>query len=640
MATRTLPGAYVSLQDNSQLPEGQTSLTVGYVLKANRGPLDEATLVTSPTDFLTKFTFSGKPSISDDPTFWSILKVLNQTNMVYVSRAAKNPLYGGAVFKKATTNFVGTLISVDKDTKTIKVAGTTSLGEGETLIFRGTRTANGKTVDGMYTVVSSTSGSGVDEVTFVVSEEIKENYTAPSGTEINVYSSPVVPLAKSYETVDEAKADITSDDSFMVIGKNPGAYNGKIAYSIVSAVDRPNDLVYVKGANIGLDTTCTFDTMQLTVVNSETKETLETFTFSLDPTAKTIDGITLYVDNVVAGSAYIQVLHDDEDTSYALPSSTANNTPIVGGAGSDGEAVEPEDLVRALIPFTDRTVNVSILGNGCSAQAETQEFQTALMEIADARKDLVVFLNDPYDLPAQSNPMETATIPTERATNIVNYKKNTLANVSFYGTMYAPHGKTTDIYNSRQVRIGMDGVAIAGWLNVINNLNYPYAYAGPRNGLVSGVTFDWKIGDMSGEAQLLNDASVNYVAFDSKVGRYYMQCQNTLQIANSAMRNLGALFNVLDIKEHFVVSLKEYLQLPITSSLRRDIVNTAVDYLDPMVGIRLMNYSFTDITTEQDLDNNTLRYLLALRVTPYAQTIYLFMNIVNSSTTFEIMQSM
>ena len=78
----------------------------------------------------------------------------------------------------------------------------------------------------------------------------------------------------------------------------------------------------------------------------------------------------------------------------------------------------------------------------------------------------------------------------------------------------------------------------------------------------------------------------------------------------------------------------------VPGGLRRDIVNTAVDYLDPMVGIRLMNYSFTDITTEQDLDNNTLRYLLALRVTPYAQTIYLFMNIVNSSTTFEIMQSM
>ena len=117
MAVRTLPGAYVSLQDNSQLPEGQTSLTVGYVLKANRGDVNVPTLVTNPTDFLTKYTFSGKPSISDDPTFWSILKVLNQTNMVYVSRAAKNPLYGGATFKKSTSTLVGTIASITKSTK-------------------------------------------------------------------------------------------------------------------------------------------------------------------------------------------------------------------------------------------------------------------------------------------------------------------------------------------------------------------------------------------------------------------------------------------------------------------------------------------------------------------------------------------
>ena len=114
MATRTLPGAYVTLQDNSQLPEGQTSLTVGYVLKANRGPVNEPTLVTSPTDFLTKFTFSGKPAISDDPTYWTILKVLARTNMVYVSRAANTPLYGGAIFKKAISTEVGTIASITK----------------------------------------------------------------------------------------------------------------------------------------------------------------------------------------------------------------------------------------------------------------------------------------------------------------------------------------------------------------------------------------------------------------------------------------------------------------------------------------------------------------------------------------------
>ena len=205
--------------------------------------------------------------------------------------------------------------------------------------------------------------------------------------------------------------------------------------------------------------------------------------------------------------------------------------------------------------------------------------------------------------------------------------------------MYAPHVKTPDVFNSKTVEIGSDAVAIAGWLDVINNLNYPYAYAGPRNGLVTGVTTDWKIGDTSGEAELLNDASINYVAYDGKVGRYYMQTQNTLQIANSAMRNLGAVLNVLDIKETLATNLKEYIGLPITDTLRGDILSACNDYLAPMVGTRFYNYSFRDITTDFDIDNDTLRYLASFSIVRYANRIYLTINIVRSGFSFEILQS-
>ena len=101
MATRLLPGVYGSLNDLSQIPEGASSLNVGYVVKSDRGPLNEWNLVTNPTDFLTKYTFSGQPKQTDDPTIHSILKVLTKTNSVYVVRAANNPLYGGVIIKKA-----------------------------------------------------------------------------------------------------------------------------------------------------------------------------------------------------------------------------------------------------------------------------------------------------------------------------------------------------------------------------------------------------------------------------------------------------------------------------------------------------------------------------------------------------------
>ena len=698
MATRVLPGVYGSLNDLSQIPEGASSLNVGYVLKSDRGPLNEWNLVTSPTDFLTKYTFSGQPKQTDDPTFHSILKVLAQTNSVYVVRAANNPLYGGVIIKKAKD--YGKVISVSAENESITIEGSEVPEIGEIVMIEGTNI-----VDGYY-VVKEINGS-----TIYVTGDIIDNYEG-SSDEAKLLRCPVAPLAtqkigdifgtdieenafilngnvfakftvgdivtvkgatetgyvtnngdytvvsatfdmETNKTKVVVKEDIaegndgaiyfnslvnpdgfkeffTEEDLMLITGKDPGDYNGKEAYTIISALDNPDSLVYVKGARGIFDKPCPFDTMRLGVINTETNETLETFTFSRDPEAKAIDGSLLYVDDVVSSSAYIKVINND--ATVDVPNSTLVGTPVQASGGSNGGIVTPADLVKALTVFEDKTIPISILGNGCSAEAETALFQQALIELGVTRKDLIVFLNS-----RKSD--EKATLPSTRAQNIVDYKKNTLANTSFYGCMYAPHVKTADIFNSKEVEIGTDAVAIAGWLNVINNLNYPYAYAGPKNGIVSGVTSNWKIGDMSGEAEILNDASINYVAYDGKVGRYYMQCQNTLQVANSSMRNIGAVLNVLDIKETLITNLKEYVQLPITDDLRRDIVDSTNDYLSPMVGTRFYNYVFQDTTSEADIADNTLRFLLTVALTQYSQRIYLAINVVRANFDFSILQS-
>ena len=143
--TRVLPGVYVSLNDLSQIPEGAQTLNVGYVLKADRGPVNEFNLVTSPTDFLTKYTFTGSVKQTDDPTFHSILKVMAQTNAMYIVRAANNPLYGGVVIKKAKD--YGKVTKVDKEAETITIDGTETPEVGEIIVVTGTNT-----VDGYYVV--------------------------------------------------------------------------------------------------------------------------------------------------------------------------------------------------------------------------------------------------------------------------------------------------------------------------------------------------------------------------------------------------------------------------------------------------------------------------------------------------------
>ena len=752
MVTRVLPGAYVSLNDLSQVPEGQSALTVGYVLKANRGPVNELSYCTSPTDFLKKYTFSGKPSITDDNTFFSILKVLSKTNAVYVSRAARNPLYGGLAIK-APVLLAGGSTEDPKDdsynvTVTKAVKKETRIDEGQEVtvpayfmisadvtgkisasdviqISETDKTGKLTSLEGYYTVESVGTypeTSGGTEMKISIKEDVPVAYDSSSeeqaslefklavapgyGTEgqkigdINntieegnafsiagnvkdCFSIGSVFEVKGctgdpnnngkYTVIDNEEADPISlkdgntiikvketikvysdatgsiyynglskpenykfqgNDLFVITGKDQGAYNNDIAINIVSSLE-DDTMVYRKGANIA-GVPCTFDTIIINVINDNTNEVLESFTCSRDPYAKTIDGISLYIEEVVKGSAYIQIVNrtNADGTVYepdvVCSSSVADKSMLLTG-GSNGDPVDEYDLVAALQPFKDKTVSLSLLGNGCSALAETPRFQQALMEVADDRKDLMVFLNAPIDY-------EKMTIPSNRATSTVKYKKD-LGNTSFYGCMYTPHVNYTDIYNGRNIKLGSEAVALAGWLDVINTLNYPYAYAGPRNGLVQGVTCDWKIGDESGEAQALNDASVNYVAYDGKVGRYYMQCQNTLQVANSAMRNIGTVLNVLDIKEHFVTLLKEFIQMPITDDLRRDIKDVAFDYLNPMEGVRFYKFSFQDVTTPMDIADNTLRYLLVISPTMYAQKIYLTMNIVNATFDFSIVQS-
>ena len=119
----------------------------------------------------------------------------------------------------------------------------------------------------------------------------------------------------------------------------------------------------------------------------------------------------------------------------------------------------------------------------------------------------------------------------------------------------------------------------------------------------------------------------------------YMQCQNTLQIANSSLRNIGCVLNVLDLKEHISASLKEFCNLPITDTLRRDILNSMNSYLSPMVGTRFYNYAFVDITSAADIAQDTLRYNFYVDLTRYAARIYCFINIVNSTFDWTIVQS-
>ena len=695
---RMLPGVYISLYDLSTLPEGTTNLVVGCVLKAKRGPVG-AELVVSPTDFLQKYTLSGAPAPSDDTAYHTILKILKQTNQMYISRAQNGALYGGLLIKRE--HELGNILSVSKLNKTIAVEGdiTSKIKAGD--IVRYNKPAS---TAGRYTVVSAVKNEeSVVKTMITVKEEPKVDYTYTSGqkSQLILTQAPVqintiklgaitsvdnidtekdgveaeittrkvltlagdltkyflagdrIRLAKDgtdyYFTVlasnkdgentrvavnEVVDAEVTTgtlyrhsianpeafafsdEDLFLVTGIDQGAYNNKLGVDIVSYTESPDSLNEANVFTISTYDMTTGTQLELPMMCARNED------------AKAFDGSGIYIEDVVnSTSAYIKVVNNLDVDGNLLPCNTTDIARL--GGGYDGEEVTEADMISALDAFSDKTIPISILANGSQ---ETPLFQQAMLELATTRLDCVAFLNS-------RKVDEQATFNSKKAQNIVDYKKGTLGSTTYLGTMYAPHVTIADAFNSRNIKVGADAIAISGWLNVLLNKGIPYAYAGPQNGLVTGCTCDWKIGDTSGEATLLNDASVNYIAFDAKVGRYYMQCQNTLQIANSSLRNLGAVFNVLDIKETFATYFKEYLQRPITTQLREEILNAGRAQMELMLSQnRVTGYAFKDMTTDFDLSNDTLRFVLALALTPYARQIYLTMNIVNQMFDFSIMQ--
>ncbi len=684
---RLLPGVYTSINDLSSIPEGSRSLVVGAVIQSNKGKLGEAVLQVSPQDFLASSTYTGKVLPNDDKTFYTCINVLQETNQLYTVRAAKNALYGGLVIKKE--ELLGDVLSISTS-KIITVVGDVSskIASEDSIRIKGISS----TLDNVYTVEDVEYVEADTNTQIKISETVTENYTYASGVYPSAFKSrqPVsfnqeligtissvnkadnkiiftgdllafLPVGDKIEikestlnndvyTIVSNKYDNTADTTTVVL-KEALKDNtvGKVyRNSIVdpeSYAFKPEDLCIITGVDQGkyngllaikLVSTKDSDTLvepnvfSITVIDTLTNAQLESFLVSKNKTAKATDGTPLYLETVVnENSNYIKVIDNNEIGEDELPCSTLHTSYLSGGY--DGDTLTDSDLVEALNVFRDKTIPISILVNG---SIETPIFQQAMIQLTEDRKDVFAFLNTRLI-------DEKATTNSKKAANVVNYKKQYLSSSSFMNRIDTPHVTIPDIFNSREIVVGADAKIVPGWLNVIRTKGYPTAFAGPRNGKVEGIKTNWKIGDASGEGVLLNDASVNFIAYDAKQGRYIEWTQNTLQIANSALRNTATILNVLDIKETLAADLKEYLQLGITDDLRKEILTKVRLYMNIVKSNgRVSDFAFVDVSTKQDISDNKLKFVLTLAPVGYAQEIYLVMNIVNQTYDFSILQKL
>lgn len=478
-----------------------------------------------------------------------------------------------------------------------------------------------------YTVVSTEYNQKTLETKVFVKEKVDGTYT-PAGEEyagVKIYREAIA---------DPETYIFKEDDLFLVTGIDQGAYNANIGLAIDS------------GEEVELDEAA--GAFKLYVHNLLTGVDLEEFLVALNPLTKSIDGTNLEIAGIVNaegnGSEYIKVyvnpdlvFEDEYGQQIAItPSSTPQrelNVWCALGGGYDGDEVEVSDCINALEVFANKSVPVSLLVNGNN---ENILYQLALLGICESRKDCFAFLRT-------FRSYEKIALPTQRVKQLVNYKKNTLGSTEYLAAMYGPHVTTYDNFNSRNVVIGADSVACRKWLQVIHDYGYPRAAAGIDDGRLNNISLEWKIGDESSEAVSFNDASMNMIVWDAKRKLYYFNTQNTLQLANSAFRNVGAVLNVLDIKEYLTFNLKSYVQKPIDGDgqLQEACIRTIEQYMDICKsGGRVSDYVIQDVTTRKHISDNELHFVLTLAPAYYAQKIYLAINVVNAAFDFQILQSM
>ena len=722
MANRDLPNVYTTLNDMSALIEGDESLICGITLRANRGPIGEAYNVQDSSDFLTRYTFSGKPGVKQDSTYFDIIELLKASRNIYVSRAANNPLYGGLIVKKEVElgNFKGVTGSGDGDFKTVLVEGDISAKIKANDYIRFDREFLADEDQKHFYVKEVEVATDVTKL--IVSESFSKAY-AEEEAQGKVYNcvapKPItaVEVAEAFSDVDtenktikvegrikkanagdrvkigdgfytldgapkfesetgktiitfkediEALIDLAgiepiklnsianpneyafeSDELFLITGIDQGAYNSLIGIEIQSC----NDYELVEP-----------NSFKVIVNNLESGADLEEYLVSMSLTQKATDGTNMHIKDIINPmSDYIQIYTPEDEyiAEDAVPASTEDYEAL--GGGYDGDEIDVADNIAALQVFADKTVPISVLVNGNN---ENALYQAAMIAICESRLDCFAFLRTP-------KMYEKLTLPTQRVKQLINYKKNTLASNavsatttarsnafkphfktlggsmvssgadSYLAAIYGPHVTVTDLYNSRKVTIGADSIAAKQWLSVINDEGFPYAAAGPRLGTIRNATVEWKIGDESSEARQFNDASMNMLVYEARQKYYYFNTQNTLQLANSAFRNIGAVLNVLNIKETLARELKDYVQLPISDDLQEAVTRTICDYMDGCKSSnRVSDYALNNETTKIDISNNELHFMLTLAPAYYAQKIYLVVNVVNAAFDFQILQSL
>jgi len=274
-------------------------------------------------------------------------------------------------------------------------------------------------------------------------------------------------------------------------------------------------------------------------------DVVESFTASLDASAKDGYGRSLYLEDVLTRSNYVRatinpaVLANDVTV---VPTPSLEMLVLEGG--SDGSPVTDGPMLTAADCFANRNERqLTVLMDGGWT---TPNFHGKLAAIASNRGDCVAFLSAPYSAESSANFLN----------DIVDYRVNILGINNSYAVMYSPHVKIYDKFNDTSIFVAPDGYAAAALSFTAMNYEMWFPIGGFKRGALA--VSDVRRRYSKGEMDYLYDNGINPIRFYPGKG-INIWGQRTLQSNPSATDRLNVRLLLVVLKPAIEDAMDSFL---------------------------------------------------------------------------------
>lgn len=589
------PGVYPTITDLSQVVSANSVISCAYVGMAEFGPINKPTLITNVKGFNQKF---GKLDPKYGYEGFSLAVAADTINQHYFVRVVgEDARFGAAKF--AFEDEQESLVQV---TEGYSEAAVKSAQMDSGAMFDGDNTS-------AFIVVASDPNDRAISVAIEDStiNENKNYKTVSTGYDASKQKAYIKLAGDTSLSEDQKKARFAIGDKIMVTnaaseGNLVPEYNGdftvdefdgETVWYVPTSVPT---IISVTSARIQKQVPANETTFRVRVYETANKVTtnVETYEYVTLYPAKDNYGNSMFVEDVINGeSNYIQIFANPNVEEKYIPETT-EKVALIGGNG--GSKPETKAYIDGWKMFNDRSqYNINLLVGAGNVNAENYAIQSAMLEVAEKRRDCFCL----FDTPVTETTSDEA----------LEWRKDVQGFNSYRGAIFSPWVKT---FNAVQGKKNFLMPPSAYMAKIIGACGDPWiAPAGPNRGqITSSIVTPTALTDYYDDTEggVLYDKQINCIIKDA-VG-YTNWGQKTLQQKPSALDRINVARTVMYIETTLRDAARYHLFENNTAYERMQITLQFNNFLDEILNAGgLSKYTVicdTSNNTPQVIQNNQL----------------------------------